>query len=230
MPIRCGEVETQSGMEAERESVGHGPEPGTIWINARLLPLLDVTIGDNVGVGSVDLEVSRILVRAPDAGFDLAALAPRVMMHLDDLEAAGVVQPGSRVDYRNLFAGDAEQIQSFRDWFEPQLQDGQRWRSIDDGQPGVVEALDRAERFLLLGGSLARSFWPPWPWQLPVASTLWASVTRLLCSRLLGWGQVDRAALSDAAGALGRNRCPSGGAGRDSDIRTARERGESFPG
>jgi len=116
MPIRCGEVETQSGMEAERESVGHGPEPGTIWINARLLPLLDVTIGDNVGVGSVDLEVSRILVRAPDAGFDLAALAPRVMMHLDDLEAAGVVQPGSRVDYRNLFAGDAEQIQSFRDW------------------------------------------------------------------------------------------------------------------
>ena len=191
-PLR-GEVETQASMDAARESLDHGPEQGRIWLNARLLPLLDVGIGDTVGVGNVELEVSRILVRAPDGGFDLAALAPRVMMHLDDLEAAGVVQPGSRVDYRNLYAGDAERIQSFRDWLEPQLQDGQRWRSIDDGQPGVVEALDRAERFLLLGGSLA---------------VLLAAVAVAVASRQYALGQRDTVALLKtlglSGGAIGR--------------------------
>jgi len=74
--------------------------------------------------------------------------------------------------------------------FEPQLQDGQRWRSIDDGQPGVVEALDRAERFLLLGGSLA---------------VLLAAVAVAVASRQYALGQRDTVALLKTLG-LGAGR------------------------
>ncbi len=103
-PLR-GEVEIQANPGESRRMVGHGPGEGDIWVNARLLRLLDVEVGDRVGVGEVRLRITGVLVRSPDAGFDLAALAPRVMMHHADVEAAGVVQPGSRVTYRDLYAG-----------------------------------------------------------------------------------------------------------------------------
>ena len=191
-PLR-GNVETRPDPDSEREAVMHGPQPGMIWLNARLLPLLQIEIGDRVGIGDVELEVSRILDRAPDGGFDLAALAPRVMMHADDLGKAGVVQPGSRVTYRHLYAGAPDSIVAFRDWIEPRLEDGQRWRSVEDGQPGVVEALDRAERFLLLGGSLA---------------VLLAAIAVAVASRQYALGQRDNVALLKTLGlesnAIGR--------------------------
>ena len=191
-PLR-GRVEIQSGTGGARETVAHGPKPGRIWVNARLLPLLDIGRGDRVLIGETELEVSRVLVRAPDSGFDLAELAPRVMMNLDDLNAANVVQPGSRVTYRHLYAGPAERVQTFREWIEPQLEDGQRWRSVEDGQPGVVDALDRAERFLLLGGSLA---------------VLLAAVAVAVASRQYALGQRDTVALLKTlgleGGAIGR--------------------------
>ena len=187
-PLR-GEVEIQASPGEPRRMVGHGPGEGEIWVNARLLRLLDVEVGDRVGVGEVRLRITGVLVRSPDAGFDLAALAPRVMMHHADVEAAGVVQPGSRVTYRDLYAGAEPELNAFHEWLQPQLSEGQRWRSVEDGQAGVSDALDRAERFLMLGGSLA---------------VLLAAVAVAVASRQYALGQRDTVALLKTLGLDGR--------------------------
>jgi putative ABC transport system permease protein len=75
-------------------------------------------------------------------------------MHYDDIPATGVVQPGSRVQYRQLYAAPPPVLQAFREWLEPQLEDGQSLLDVSEGQPGIGSALQRAERFLLLAGSL----------------------------------------------------------------------------
>jgi putative ABC transport system permease protein len=76
-------------------------------------------------------------------------------MHYNDIPATGIVQPGSRVEYRQLYAGPAEAMTEFQGWLKLQLEDGQTLLDVNEGQPGIGSALNRAERFLLLAGSLA---------------------------------------------------------------------------
>ena len=76
------------------------------------------------------------------------------MMNYADIDATGVVQPGSRVEFRQLYAGEAVALDDFRARLEPALTPGQRLLDIKEGQPGIGSALERAESFLLLAGSL----------------------------------------------------------------------------
>lgn len=152
-PLR-GELEIQGDSEGSREQIKHGPAPGEIWINPRLLKLLKIGLGDTLEVGNRNLTVSGLLLREPDGGFSLAALAPRVMMHADDVASTGVVQEGSRVEYVYLFAGKEAALDDYYKWLQPQLGPSQEWKGVRDGET-LSRSLDRAESFLLLGGSLA---------------------------------------------------------------------------
>ncbi|MDI9246915.1 FtsX-like permease family protein [Marinobacter sp. CHS3-4] len=152
-PLR-GEVEVQQGATAPRELVSSGPAPGEVWINPRLLRLLNLDVGDSLDVGSLSLTISGLLVREPDGGFRMSSLAPRVMMHASDVPATGVIQEGSRVEYVYLFAGDEDVLNSYHAWLEPRFGPSHEWEGVRDGET-FSESLQRAERFLLLGGSLA---------------------------------------------------------------------------
>ncbi|PCM46165.1 ABC transporter permease [Marinobacter sp. ANT_B65] len=152
-PLR-GELEIQANSDGPREQVARGPAPGEVWINPRLLRLLDLSIGETLEVGSRNLKVSGLLLREPDGGFSLSALAPRVMIHVDDVASTGVIQEGSRVEYVYLFAGNEAALEDYYQWLQPQLEPSQEWESVRDGET-FSRSLDRAESFLLLGGSLA---------------------------------------------------------------------------
>jgi len=148
---RVGVNRTAGGDLSEYD---HGPPAGEVWVDARLLPALDLAIGDRIGLGLTELRVGAILQSEPDGSSSLVAMGPRLMMNTADVEAAGVLQPGSRVQYLSLLAGDAAALEQWRAGIEPRLDSGQRFLSVDDGQPRVANALDRAQSFLLLGGSL----------------------------------------------------------------------------
>ncbi|KAA1173811.1 FtsX-like permease family protein [Marinobacter salinexigens] len=152
-PLR-GEIEVQRQSEGPRTLVGAGPGRGEVWINPRLLRLLDLTIGESLEVGNRNLKVTGLLIREPDGGFRLSALAPRVMMHADDVPSTGVIQEGSRVEYVYLFAGSETALDDYYRWLQPQLEPSQEWEGVRDGDT-FSRSLERAERFLLLGGSLA---------------------------------------------------------------------------
>src|SRR5690606_12095459 len=127
-----------------------GPQRGTVWVDNQLLGLLGVLVGDTVEVGALELTIAGIIRHEPDRGTQFVNLAPRLMMHLADLPAAGLLGPGSRVHYHLLIAGDTAQIRGMREWLEPRLEPGQRLSTLEESRPEVSRVIERAERFLVL--------------------------------------------------------------------------------
>ena len=83
---------------------------------------------------------------------------PRLMLHMDDVAATNVVQLGSRVSYRYLFADDdLSELDDFEQWFRAQEDWRGRYfiRDVRDESQEVSDALDRAENFLMLGSLFA---------------------------------------------------------------------------
>lgn len=149
-----GELSISAAAFEAARTVQHGPPRGTVWIDARLLPLLQVKTGDHVQVGEAQLMIDAVLVSEPDRDTSLYSFGPRLLMHLDDVPATQVIQPGSRVRYKYLFAGDTPLLDEFAAWLKPQLVQGQRLIDLSENQPTVAQSLQRAQRFLLLGGAL----------------------------------------------------------------------------
>ena len=131
------------------------PAPGEVWLDARLFPALAVNLGDTVSVGVLDLVVTKVLASEPDRGGSFFDLGPRLLMRVADVPATGVVQPGSRIGYRLLLGGDESRLAALKETLADALEPHYRWRSIRESSPSIGSALDRAERFLLLGGLLA---------------------------------------------------------------------------
>ena len=149
-----GQLEKANQPFAQGLKVDSGPQQGEVWLDSRLLPLLGVTIGDRLFVGEAELIISAVAINEPDRGGNFFGFGPRVLMHIDDIAATEIVQPGSRVDYRYLFAGDGAALLVFSEWLKPQLQPSHRWLDLKDSQPSISRALERAENFLLLAGAL----------------------------------------------------------------------------
>ncbi|MDO9624560.1 MAG: ABC transporter permease [Pseudomonas sp.] len=137
------------------EQAGPGPQPGEAWAEARLFAALELSVGDSIEVGSKNLILSRVLTYEPDRAGDFYSLTPRVLMHLDDLAATGVVQPGSRVSYRELWRGAPEALATYRQAIGTTLAANQRLEDARDGNRQIGSALGRAERYLNLASLAA---------------------------------------------------------------------------
>ncbi len=139
-----GEVRTDAGI----------PNPGEAYLAPRLFALLEVQPGDRVWVGDKALVISGAVRGQPDTASAAFGYGPRLLMNLADIPATGVIQPGSRVTWRVLLAGEGSALDAFTQWVTPQLTQGQRLLGVEDSQPSVSRTLDRAQGFLLLAGSL----------------------------------------------------------------------------
>ena len=143
---------------AHIKSTNAGPEPGVAWVESRLLPLLNVELGNTIEFGESRLNVNRILIEAPDTGTSFSFLGARILLHADDLPAAGVLVPGSRVKYRLLLAADGKQgaqtLAEYRASVQSRISLHQRWISPEDAQQSIADTMQKARRFLLLSGSI----------------------------------------------------------------------------
>lgn len=146
-PLR-GRLSTATRLGESGQPVAGGPQPGTAWLDERLATALQAAPGDTVTVGRVQLQVSAILTLEPDRGISFFSLAPRLLMHLDDIPASGLVQFGSRLRYRLLLAGETSAVEGMRGWLEGRLARGERLEDARNARPEIRSALDRAERFL----------------------------------------------------------------------------------
>jgi putative ABC transport system permease protein len=152
-PLR-GRLNVSGEAFVRGRDVFAGPEPGRVWLESRLFASLDIAMGDELEVGAGSFIVDQVLIAEPDRGGGFNAAGPRVMMHMSDVPKTRVVQPGSRLSYRYLFSGEDAGLDEFEKWVRPQLGEGMRLIGVREGAEGVGSALERAERFLLLGGLL----------------------------------------------------------------------------
>ena len=130
------------------------PPPGTIWIDERLASALSASVGDVIAVGRLTLRVAAVLTLEPDRGVNFFSVAPRLLMNINDLEATQLIQPGSRISYRLLLAGEINSIKEIRVIVDKSLERGERVEDAQNARPEIRAALDRAQKFLGLSSLL----------------------------------------------------------------------------
>ena len=146
-PLR-GFLKTTTADYSTETITHNGPEKGTAWVEKRILPALKLKLGDPLTVGEKPLTISHIITYEPDKKGDFYSFSPRVMINEADLQATGIVQPGSHVHYFFQFTGEAKALNEFKQWLKPQLNPSQRLMDIHEDRPELGSALERAERYL----------------------------------------------------------------------------------
>jgi putative ABC transport system permease protein len=126
------------------------PAPGEVWPDSKLFAALGARIGTTLSIGAGSFRVTHVLISRPDQGSTFADLTPALLMNASDLPRTQLIQPGSRVSYGLLFAGERSRIESFESWLHAHKQRGERLRDIADASPQIKNAVDRAGRFLSL--------------------------------------------------------------------------------
>lgn len=153
-PLR-GKLRVASALNTPDAETSTVPRPGSVWIDERLALALALKAGDVVELGEAHLAVAGILTLEPDRGVSFFNIAPRLMMHLQDVPATGLIQTGSRVQYHLMAAGEGDTLESFEKWVTPRLARGESVQGLNSARPEIRASLDRAEKFIGLGALLA---------------------------------------------------------------------------
>lgn len=145
-PLRGSYVVAGSdGVERNAEGI---PAPGTAWLSRAGAETLGARIGDRIALGEAEFELVALVAQEPDAALDYFNVAPKVFINRADLDATGLVQEGSRIQYRLVVAGDADAVQRFTALAEANLGERQRLETASDARPEIRSALERAASFL----------------------------------------------------------------------------------
>jgi len=125
-----------------------------------LLERLGVSIGDTIRLGNARFQLRALLVSEPDAVSDGFGFAPRLMLSLDGLRGAGLIQPGSLVEHAykvRLAPGTTEaQIAALRDEASERFPEaGWSIRSRTNAAPALSSNIERFAQFLTLVGLTA---------------------------------------------------------------------------
>ncbi|SNY96773.1 ABC transporter permease [Halomonas sp. hl-4] len=137
------------------EQIASGPSPGEAWADPRLAQLIDIEIGDSVQVGQTELTISGIIEREADQSGGFGNFNPRLMLNTADLDATGLVQEGSRVEFEILAAGPPQAMDEVQGLLNELRRDGVEVSDVRVDQPQLGNALERAESYLGLAGLAA---------------------------------------------------------------------------
>jgi putative ABC transport system permease protein len=148
-PLR-GELKVAATLFGNATSMRGAPPRGEAWAEPGLLGRLGIDVGDTVALGDLTLTVTRVLQYKPDQNIGFINLAPGLLMNLGDIPAAGIIKPGSRVTYHQMYAGAEDAIQAFRGQIKPLLTKDEALRGREDAGEQISAAIDRAQRFLTL--------------------------------------------------------------------------------
>jgi len=115
-PLR-GELKIVDSQGAKIKHFG-SPEPGNIWIERKVLETLELMELDKVSIGNKNFIVEGIIEDYPDRNSSFVGFYPVAIVNINDVDAMGVIQTGSRVVYRNLFSGTQDNLERFEKLLE----------------------------------------------------------------------------------------------------------------
>ena len=137
------------------EQIASGPPPGEAWADPRLIELVEIELGDRVQVGQTELAVTGIIEREADQSGGFGNFNPRLMINTADVEATGLVQEGSRIEFEILAAGPPAALDQVQGLLAELRRDGVEVRDVRVDRPQLGNALQRAESYLGLAGLAA---------------------------------------------------------------------------
>ena len=157
-PLR-GSLSVATAPGTPGEKTRDIPAPGEVWVDAPLLEALGLRVGDALLLGDAELRIARTIVTEPDRGSGFMSFAPRAMLNAADIASTALVQPASRITYRLAVAGPVRAVVQFDAWARQAAEDpalhGLRVESLESGNPGMQQTLERAQKFLNLVALLA---------------------------------------------------------------------------
>jgi putative ABC transport system permease protein len=153
-PLR-GKVKLSAEPFGTPETVIAVPERGEVWPESRLAVALGAAVGDDLAIGARTFRVSRILISRPDQRATFLELAPSLLMNDADLPSTQLIQPGSRMRYSRLFAGERDDVITFKDWLETNKKPNEEIEDVEDSAPQIKSAIDRSARFLQIASLVA---------------------------------------------------------------------------
>ncbi|MGF1846809.1 ABC transporter permease [Vibrio lentus] len=116
-------------LEGADNAASNHVEPGELWLDERIFAQLEVEIGETVTIGDADLTITGRIAQEPGLSFNPFQQMPAVLIHNNDVEATGAIQPGSRVSFRLFLNGDESKLKAAQDSIE--LTPSDRWRTQD---------------------------------------------------------------------------------------------------
>jgi putative ABC transport system permease protein len=152
-PLR-GELRIKTSLTQTESIVVNAPEQGSVWVEPSVLSRLNVNIGDIIEIGVAPLTIAGIVTDIPDRSYRAFIAGPTVILNIADMPKTELIQPGSRITYKYLFAGETDAIETFETWIKPQINESQRWYDAKAAQNRLSRILDTAEKFLSLASML----------------------------------------------------------------------------
>ncbi len=145
-----GQLEIAQEAFATGDKLQGKPKSREVWVEPRVLSLLEAKTGDLIDFGATQLKISGVVVAGPGQASEVFNVAPGILVNAADLDSAQIIQPGSRVQNALLIAGELAVRDEYISWLKPQLNDTQRITGGKEGTPALQASISRAESFLRL--------------------------------------------------------------------------------
>ncbi|MFT5757598.1 MAG: putative ABC transport system permease protein [Alteromonadaceae bacterium] len=152
-PLR-GELLVKTQLDQIKAVAVHAPVEGSLWVESSVLARLNVNIGDEVEIGEAIFIIAGVVTDIPDKSYQMLIAGPSIFLNIRDMPKTKLIQPGSRMWYMYLFAGELDDIEAFEKWVKPKVNEAQNWYSAKQAQNRLSSTLDSAERFLSLASML----------------------------------------------------------------------------
>jgi putative ABC transport system permease protein len=108
-------------------------QSGEVWLSERAMSLLGVQLGDAIHIADGTFNVTAQIEYDSNQETGFNGFSPTVIIAQQDVARTNAIQVGSRIDYRLLLAGDADNTLRFQEKFET-LEQEQRKTVEVDGQ------------------------------------------------------------------------------------------------
>ncbi len=145
---------------------------GEAWLSQRAMDLLRVKLGDQLNIADGTFKVTGLIEHDSNQELGFSGFSPTVIISEADIAKTNAIQVGSRIDYRLLMAGTAQNTQQFEANFKKQNaapmdvdaaaqsvnaeepQNSLRLRNASEGNTRLMKPIANLDTFLQLANIL----------------------------------------------------------------------------
>ena len=127
-----GTIQVAKDRFATVQNETSGPKSGEFWVADQVIDQLGIQVGDTLQVGRLSLLASKIIRQLPDQNAGFYSMNPRIVLHADDLEATGVMGPGTQIRHLFVAAGGDALLDTPRLTLDKSLRPDQQLETLND--------------------------------------------------------------------------------------------------
>jgi len=142
-----GKIETQPADAYEKIKTGR-----YAMMDETLASQFEVSSDDSLRLGNTVFKVAGVVSNIPGGGGIMASFTPSIYISMNELDSTGLVQYGSRVNYKRFFkTGTEEETQTLIKNIEPSLKRlGYSYDTVQERKEGLGEGFLSVYRFFSL--------------------------------------------------------------------------------